>query len=153
MGKRPHIEILARGVHLQAGQVLLCRTLGDTNTYLPGGHVDFAESARCALAREIEEEMGRSARVGRFLGIVEHQFMQRGRLHGEVNLLFEMQVEGLSVAHDPPSAERHLGFCWAPLEALSAARLEPAVLCRSLQQWLTTDDGVRRDLVTPGAFS
>ena len=68
------IEILARGVLVQNGRVLLCHTKGAANTYLPGGHVEFKESARAALCREIKEEMGLDSTAGRFLGAVEHSF-------------------------------------------------------------------------------
>ena len=71
------IEIVARGVCVQGGRVLLCHTKGAKNTYLPGGHVDFGESAAASLKREIEEELGLKARVGRFLGAVEHIYYRK----------------------------------------------------------------------------
>jgi len=70
MSKPDLIEILARGVCVVDGRLLLCHTKGARNTYLPGGHVEFREKARETLRREVEEELGVKAKVGRFLGVV-----------------------------------------------------------------------------------
>ena len=49
---------LARGIVLRDGKVLLARAIGHQNTFLPGGHIEFGESAKDALKREVFEELG-----------------------------------------------------------------------------------------------
>ncbi|MEI8243484.1 MAG: NUDIX domain-containing protein [bacterium] len=134
--QEPQIEILARGVCVVRGQLLLCHSKGAANTYLPGGHVEFREPARAALEREIAEEMGCRARAGRFLGCVEHVFRQKGKWHAEINLLFALRIPGLTPATPPPACEAWIEFQWTPLSKLCQARLEPAVLRRKLPVWL-----------------
>lgn len=133
------IEIIARGVLCVDGKVLLCHTKGADNTYLPGGHVDYGEGARESLAREITEELGVDAQVGDFLGVVEHQFMQKGEPHCEVNLVFRFECDPLTPATLPPSMEDYIEFCWTPVEQLVAAKLEPAPLCELVPKWLTAN--------------
>jgi 8-oxo-dGTP pyrophosphatase MutT (NUDIX family) len=137
MKKRREVEVLARGVCVADGHVLLCHSKGAANTYLPGGHVDFGEGARDSLAREVMEELGLKCTVGRFLGAVEHTFLQKGEPHCEVNLVFELRIPRMSSAAAPRAEEDHIEFLWAPLAGLGRARLEPAPLRRSLARWLS----------------
>jgi 8-oxo-dGTP diphosphatase len=66
---------LVRGIFIKDHKVLLSKARGYNNTFLPGGHIEFGESAKEALVREVEEELGISCSVGRFLGIVEHKWV------------------------------------------------------------------------------
>jgi 8-oxo-dGTP diphosphatase len=134
--KRSEIEVLARGVCVQDGRLLVCQGKRDRNTYLPGGHVDFGERAAEALRREIEEELGVAAKVGDFLGAVEHTFVQRGKRHCEINLVFRMRIDALSPTRRPPAQEDWIAFTWIPLRGLKRSRLEPWPLVALLPRWL-----------------
>lgn len=136
-----HIEILARGVVVSSGKLLFCQTNGAGNTYLPGGHVEFGEQARTALEREIDEELGLPSHVGRFMGVVEHRFNQRGVMHCEINLVFDVEVIGLESDRDPESPEDHITFHWFDLKNLHGSSLEPAVLRDRLLHWMKSEGG------------
>ena len=138
------VEIITRGVCCVDGRVLLCLTRGDSNSFLPGGHVDFGESARVALEREVREELGMDSRAGRFLGAVEHAFTQRGEPHCEVNLVFEVSIPTLTPDSAPVSAEPHLEFRWVAVDELAAAAVEPRPLSELVPAWLRTVNGVER---------
>ena len=84
------IETIARGVCLREGRLLLCRAKGGATTYLPGGHIEFGETGRQALVREVKEELGLDAQTGKFLGVVENAFTQHGKPHAEINLVYEL---------------------------------------------------------------
>ena len=130
------IEILARGVCTREGMLLLCHGRGASNTYLPGGHVEFMERAADALERELLEELGLQARAGGFLGAVEHTFLQKGKRHCEINLVFKVDIEGIDVSSAPRSAEANLDFLWVPLAGLEQSELEPQPLRQALVAWL-----------------
>jgi 8-oxo-dGTP pyrophosphatase MutT (NUDIX family) len=134
--KNREIEVMARGVFVCRGHLLVCRTGKADMTYLPGGHVEFGESVPVALVREVREELGCRARVTRFLGVVEHPYVQKGEPHCEINLVFEMRVNGLDPRRPVRSVEGHLSFSWIPLSRLGRSDLEPAVLRRLLPVWL-----------------
>ena len=48
-----HIETIARGVCVKDGKVLLCFPKDRSYAYLPGGHIEFGETGRVALVREM----------------------------------------------------------------------------------------------------
>jgi 8-oxo-dGTP diphosphatase len=137
------IEIIARGVCIKNGKLLLCHTKGARNTYLPGGHVECCESAKRSLGREIKEELGKNAKVGRLLGVVEHTYSKAGKRLCEINLLFNIRIAGISTRENPRSCEDYIEFWWVLLADISRSRLEPALLRRVLRSWLESR-GVER---------
>ena len=124
------IETIARGVCVCDGKLLVCRAKGSETCYLPGGHIEFGEKGREALIREMKEETGLAATCGRFLGAVENSFMQHGKPHAEINLVYEMEVESVDVK----SQEDWIGFEWVALDQLADARLLPEAFQR-LSVW------------------
>ena len=129
------IEILARGACVRGGKVLVCRNRKHGNVYLPGGHVDWGEDSKRALAREWREELGVKGRVGRFLGVVEQVYTARSGRTCEISLVFEVACPKISAKSPPPSAEDHLEFEWVPLRALGQAGLLPLALAENLPRW------------------
>jgi len=117
------IETIARGVAVVEGEILLCRAKGGSSTYLPGGHIEFGETGREALVREVREEMGIEARAGAFLGVVENTFVQHGRKHAEINLVYTLVFDRKPEA---VAKEDWIEFVWWPLSRLREANLLPA---------------------------
>ena len=117
------IETIARGVCTVGGRLLLCRAKGGATTYLPGGHIEFGETGREALVREMAEETGVTARTGRFLGVVENRFIQHGRPHAEINLVYSMEID--ASPEDVRAREDWIEFEWRALDDLAAAHILP----------------------------
>lgn len=130
------IEVLVRGVCVKEGKLLVCQGKEEGNTYLPGGHVDWGERAEAGLKREIKEELGANARVLDFLGVVEHTFIQKGKRHCEINLVFMMEIPALKPDSAPESAEHWILFRWIPLTRLARHALEPWPLRRLIPGWV-----------------
>ena len=133
--KSEMVEVIVRGVCIKENMLLLCHTKKAANTYLPGGHIDFGESATVALRREIREELGLDSQVGEFLGAVEHRFLQNGVLHCEINLVFNLAVPDLSADSEPFSCENYINFLWGRMDSLSESMLEPSVLKSLICDW------------------
>ncbi len=130
------IELIARAVIVADGQLLLVRTKGYTNTYLPGGHVEFGERAEAALVRELGEELGVAATLGHFLGAVEHAWDDASGAHHELNLVFTATLPGVSTPAAVSPREPHLDVLWQPLDRLAEQRLLPEVFCTILPEWI-----------------
>ena len=117
------IETISRGVCISDGRILLCKAKGGSTTYLPGGHIEFGETGRQALVREMKEESGKAVTTGRFLGVVENSFMQHGKPHSEINLVYEMSLADGGA--DVKACEDWIEFLWCPLAELDKAKLLP----------------------------
>ena len=129
------IETIARGVCVRDGKLLLCRAAGGSSTYLPGGHIEFGETGRQALVREVKEELGVESSTGQFLGVVENSFLQHGKPHAEINLVYELELgTGNGELPSLNSQEDWIEFEWCDLNRLDEANLLPPVF-RSLSAW------------------
>ena len=123
-----HIETIARGVCIIDGKVLLCLPKDRSYSYLPGGHIEFGETGREALVREMKEETGLDATAGDLLGVVESSFVQKGEKHCEINLIYEMSLEGLEGLEGLgglESMEDWICFDWVDCDKLDTANLLP----------------------------
>ncbi len=124
------IETIVRGVWVHEGKVLFCQSVSHGYLYLPGGHIDPGETAACALAREMREELGVTLGVGRFIGGSEACFTQKSwktgkkEQHQEINLLFELIVpqHGGTEPGKVKSQEEHIRFVWLSPEELASGQ-------------------------------
>lgn len=128
-----HIEFIARGVLLNEGRILVCTNLTRGYHYLPGGHVEFGESAAQALARELIEETGLRLKPDRLLLVAEERFHNGARPRHEVNLVFHVEHPGQ--APQVTSLEPAIGFNWLSAEQLQSADFRPASIKRWLLAW------------------
>lgn len=120
------IEVIARGIAIREGKVLLCRAKGGSSTYLPGGHIEFGEKGAEALVREIKEEMGLDATAGDMIGVVENAFIQKGKPHQEINLVYHLEFEPMIASMMPTHAmEDWIEFEWCEISRLEEKNLLP----------------------------
>ena len=116
---------------LQRGYVLLCQNRKRGYFYLPGGHVEFGESAAEAVARELMEEAGKRIKVGLCVWVDEHVFTQKRKRRHEVNMLFGAVLAGPAPVRSGeapapvPSRESAIAFNWVPVRKLGGLDLRP----------------------------
>ena len=112
------------GIAIHDGRVLVEQAVGKGFCFLPGGRVEFGESAIAALQREIREELGEQAEVGRLLIAADSLFELDGRRYQEVNLYF--LVEARRRLTDP-RPRRHVRRC----RVQRRARVDPGRRARA----------------------
>ena len=119
------IENIARGVCIVDGHVLLCRPKKGGYTYLPGGHIEFGEKGAEALRREVLEELGVESSVGDLLGVVETSFVQHGKPHAEISLVYRLELPSSAELPKLESQEDWIDFTWWPVDRIDEANLLP----------------------------
>lgn len=130
----PSIELIARAVIIREDQVLIARQKTESNTFLPGGHIEPGEYAEEALRRELKEELGVGSRVGQFVGVLENKFTDRhGRDYEEINFIFEVSLDSREVK----AIENHLEFMWVSPNDFIDKNLLPSSLQTILPGWIS----------------
>lgn len=107
--------------------------------YLPGGHIEFNESAEAAVLREIYEETGFDSHIERFLGILEHSWSFPGdevccHTH-EINFIFKVKLKEVNGLTTIFQKEDHVAFRWIPLKEIHDIDFRPESLKNILPQW------------------
>ncbi len=92
--------------------------------YLPGGRAELNETAEETLQREIREELGMVAQVGRLLYIVENLFTNEDGTHHEIGFYFLMTLPETSTLYKQDEqfvweeGEESMQWRWLPIEQL-----------------------------------
>ena len=142
------IETISRGICVKGGSVLLCKGRKAGNLYFPGGHIEFGETGRRALEREMQEECGLDSKAGEFLGVAEHAFVQNGEDHAEINLVYALDVPDADPETPPPAREGWIAFEWIPVGELADSAVEPAALRRVALGWLAAKGAAAERVVS-----
>lgn len=118
----PRVRVAALMTH--EDKVVLVRHRAGANEYhlLPGGGVDYRETAGDALVREVREETGLEIAVGEPL-IVSDTIDPRGSRH-VINIVFSAAITGGSVT-DTPEDRRVAGVDLVTPDELLTLDLRP----------------------------
>lgn len=135
LAKKGITEVISRGILLEQGRVLLCRSVKDGYAYLPGGHIEFGEPAIAALRREYLEECGIELGQGHLVAITEELFEGPKRVHHEVNLVFHVERKGLFGLEPPRTREPKILFEWIPLAECGSTDIRPATIVSLLSNY------------------
>ncbi len=133
----------------------MTRNLKHGYAYLPGGHVEFDESAGDAARREFLEECGVEVRVGNAALVCEAAFSTKKRRHHEITIVFHVEPvnlkgsRGKGARSTPPtvkSLEPGIGFDWLDLASVIDHDVRPP----AVKAWLMTlgDEASRLEWVS-----
>ena len=130
--KNNDFEICARAIIQNNGNILVCYEKGKGYYFTPGGHIEFGESAKEALFRELKEELNISIKKYSFMGAVENVFIQDNEHHHELDLVFNVEAENVS----DKSEEDHIDFLFMDIKRFSQEKILPIALHKVLLKWL-----------------
>lgn len=118
---------LRAGAILRRGdEILLCATDGLDGWHLPGGRVEFGESAAEAVLRELREEAELTLTVGDLVLVTEDRVTLNGILHHEI--CFYYAISWPDDLHPNTAQQNAIAdhtFRWFPLADLSEIQMLP----------------------------
>ena len=127
-----NIELLVRAIIRHNGKILVCKKTEKAYYFFPGGHIDYDENTERALRRELKEELGLTIKRCSFIGGSEHRFVEDGKKHHEINLVFEVVPKKLAIK----SKEKHLQFFLFDRDRLSKEKVYLKLLSKAILRWL-----------------
>ncbi|MET7855449.1 NUDIX domain-containing protein [Streptomyces avermitilis] len=102
------VRLAAYAVCVEDGRVLLARHVppeGGSNWTLPGGRVEHGEDPFDAVIREVAEETGYAAVVGRLLGVdsrvIPAALARAGVEHRNVGVFYRVRITGGRLRPEP----------------------------------------------------
>lgn len=127
------IECIARAIIIDGDKLLLCRPIDKNYYFLPGGHVEFGESAETCLRREIDEELGVAAKDVRVVGFVDNIYEDERfvNVRHEINLLFEANLTDNAIHPE----EKHIEIKWVDARGPEAAAILPLKIRDAVKHW------------------
>jgi len=127
-----NFELCVRVIILNKGKILVCHNKERKYYFFPGGHINFGETAKEALKRELKEELDIKIKNCFFIGAIENVFKEQGKMHHELDLVFNVEAEEI---HDK-SKEDHISFFFLDMEKFSKEAVFPIALRDNIIKWL-----------------
>jgi ADP-ribose pyrophosphatase YjhB (NUDIX family) len=131
------LAVRTAAILIREDRILLERTIGKNEYYLPGGHVQPLEKTDETLIRELREELHSEMEITGFAGIGELFFPWDGRTIQQLCFYYRVRfrtekaapgipAEGRFDGFDPAETRHyHLEYVWVPLEQLDRIRIRP----------------------------
>ncbi len=132
METKEEFEICIRAIIIKSGKFLVCKPKRRNFYYFPGGHLDFGESIKSALCRELKEELGIKVKRFSFIGAVDNVFIQDGQKHHEINLVFKAEVNKIT----EKSREEYIEFALIDMRRFRKEKILPIALKKAMLRWL-----------------
>lgn len=127
-----NFELLVRALIVRDKKILVCQTNGRDYYFLPGGHIEFNETMREALHRELSEELGVKVIKENFIGGVENIFVQNDKQKHEISFLFHTAIDN----YDIESKEGHITFYWLSYEEFIEKKVVPPAMKDAVITWV-----------------
>ena len=120
-------QMRAAGIAIRNGRVLIQNIAGGYGTFLPGGRIEQGEASGETLAREMQEEFGRTVELGQLAFVIESFYPEKAQHFHEVALYYQIAVGDDFPYHDSDICHRcfegsvEMEYRWVPATPVALA--------------------------------
>jgi len=119
------VELIVRLIIKRGSTILLCADKENTHYFLPGGHVEFGDTLKQTIYKEMNEELG--LKIEQIFDIsyntfVEQMYINHEKKHHELCMIFNANI---SENVEPVSLEDHIYFKWIDKNDIKNINLLP----------------------------
>ncbi len=134
-----------RAIIHDGDNLFVVKIKGQKFCFLPGGTHEIGETLANTLVREMKEEIGLSAEVKQYLGVIENSWSEDNSHIYEINHVFEVAIPKLNAKVNPPSLENHIEFFWLRQEDFEKQKLLPVIIQPLIVKWLAGDKKIWKE--------
>ena len=127
---------VSRAIIIVEDSLLVCESPDKSYYYLPGGHVEFCESVKDALLREIEEETKETGKIIKYLGYIECNFLYENDNIFELGHYFLAEIPKIKYPETPAAYEKGLTFKWMNINDITSSNIKPNILKSYLPEYI-----------------
>lgn len=137
-----HFKFRVAGVLKYKDKYLFVK-MNQNNFYcLPGGHVELGEDTDKAVLREMQEELGFSVKISRFLGEAQNFYIRKDEtVWHELGYYYEVVAENEADINKDDHVRlendkgfiQHLEFKWLTIEELEQVDFRPSFVLEMLK--------------------
>lgn len=133
MTQKQKVNIGVRLIITKENKILLTKSKGSDFFFLPGGGLEYGESIKGAIKRELKEEVGMVVKNCEFVGINETKFIDNDILCHGIDLVFNTIVKMVITK----SKENHIDFFLKDFKELKNLKILPKPLKQKVIKWLS----------------
>ncbi len=127
---------VSRAIVIVEDSLLVCESPDKSYYYLLGGHVEFCESVKDALLREIEEETKETGRILKYLGYIECNFLYENNDIFELGHYFLAEIPKIIYPEIPSAYEKGLTFKWHNINDITSSNIKPDILKTFIPEYI-----------------
>lgn len=142
------VNLIVRAIIMHKGHVLLSTATKENSDFpqnlffLPGGHVEYNESAIDALKREIMEEMNLEISNDiKFIDALECSWNRKSAIYHELDLVYRVEIDDLDLSNPPVSMDHKFHtFVWKSIDQLKELTILPEALKSIIEHSLDSNN-------------
>jgi len=131
-----NFEVCIRAIIFHQNKILICLHREKGYYFFPGGHLNFGESVKDALFREVKEELNATVKKYSFIGVIDNIYEEQKQKHHQINLVFHIIVDKIYGKKEIEETKKnHIAFIFFNIKRFKKEKVLPIALQKAILKW------------------